>query len=79
MLAIMEESLLYVPCVFSRPQAVWGPELAEGPSYISAKSRDRAHSPPDPVTDLYRFQQDECAVGVARGGGSPGISHILFL
>lgn len=75
----MEESLLSVPCVFSRPQAVWGPELAEGAKLYLSQEQRQGSLPSDPVTDLYRFQQDECAVGVARGGGSPGISHILFL
>lgn len=79
MLTVIGASLLCVPSVFSTPQAGWRPAcggtellcLSEEPRWGSVPSR--------PVADLYHFQQDEHSVGEARGGGSSGVSHILFL
>lgn len=61
-LAVMGEDLRRVPPLLSRLQADWMPEFAEALSCISAANR-QVHSPPDLVADLYRSQQDECAVG----------------
>lgn len=68
----MEEDLPRVPPLLSRLQADWKPGFAEALSCIFAAN---IHSPPDLVADLYRSQQDECAVG---GGGSSDFSHILL-
>lgn len=73
-LAVMGEDLPRVPPLLSRLQADWKLGFAEALSCISA-ANTQVHSPPDLVADLYRSQQDECAVG---GGGSSDFSHILL-